>query len=134
MIHVSCAIIENGDEILVCQRSAKMRMPLKWEFPGGKIETGEQPAEALQREIMEELNVHFEPLEALTPSTHHYEEFSITLYPFIGKITAGSLHPEEHAHALWTEIGELRSFDWAAADIPVVEEYIRHKSKLLKPE
>ena len=57
-IHVSCGIIHQDDNILAVQRSDKMRLPLKWEFPGGKIELGESPSECLQRELMEELDLY----------------------------------------------------------------------------
>ena len=54
MLQVTCAIIQHADKILICQRLASMKLPLKWEFPGGKIETGESKEECLRREIKEE--------------------------------------------------------------------------------
>ncbi len=57
MLQVTCAIIEHADKILICQRSTSMKLPLKWEFPGGKIEPGESKGDCLRREIKEELDI-----------------------------------------------------------------------------
>jgi 8-oxo-dGTP diphosphatase len=59
-IHVTCAIIEKDGKVLSTQRSESMSMPLKWEFPGGKIKAGESPSECLHRELQEELGVEVE--------------------------------------------------------------------------
>ncbi|WP_341832439.1 NUDIX domain-containing protein [Sphingobacterium thalpophilum] len=66
MLQVTCAIIEHANKILICQRSASMKLPLKWEFPGGKIETGESKEECLRREIKEELQIDISIHSALT--------------------------------------------------------------------
>ena len=60
----------------------------------------------------------------LTATQHQYPEFSITLYPFLCKITAGTIHLTEHAQAKWIEIDELTSYDWADADFPIVKEIL----------
>lgn len=124
MIHVTCAVIEHDHKILICQRSATMTLPLKWEFPGGKIEEGESKEECLKREIREELGLTIEVGQALPSVTHHYPTFSITLYPFLCSIESGILTPLEHAQVLWVDLKTLESFDWAQADIPIVQKLL----------
>lgn len=124
MIHVTCAIIHLEEKVLICQRSIRMKLPLKWEFPGGKIEQGESKEECLSREINEELGLTIQIGQALTTVLHHYSDFSIALYPYLCTLTGGNLHLAEHSKALWVEKEELTNFDWAAADLPVVKEYL----------
>ncbi len=122
-VHVSCAvIIRQQNEVLVVQRSAKMSMPLKWEFPGGKIEVGESPEEGLIREIQEELNVQIEIVGSLTPTNHDYDKFQIRLVPFFVRIKSGSITLNEHKKMLWIKKSNLEVLDWAEADIPIVKE------------
>src|SRR5690625_6817538 len=85
MLHVTCAVIQKENKFLICQRSKEMKLPLKWEFPGGKIEEGEDKKECLKREVKEELGLNIEVLAPLEMVEHHYPEFSISLYPFMCK-------------------------------------------------
>lgn len=125
MLQVTCAIIVHEDKILICQRSAAMKLPLKWEFPGGKIELGESKKDCLNREIQEELGMVAIGIEqALTPVVHHYPTFSICLYPFVCTLESGAVHPTEHVQAIWVDAAELLDYDWAEADIPIVREYL----------
>jgi len=123
MLQVTCAIIEHANKVLICQRSASMKLPLKWEFPGGKIEAGESKEDCLFREIKEELNIDIAIAGALTMVEHHYPGFSIRLYPFVCRLTTGELKPAEHAQAIWVDVMELPKYDWAEADLPIVSEY-----------
>ncbi len=124
MLHVTCAFIEHNNKILICQRSASMKLPLKWELPGGKVETGESKEDCLKREIWEELRLEIEVGAALTLVEHHYPEFSLRLYPFVCKWIGGSLAIAEHAQAIWVDKNELQGYDWAEADMPVVRELL----------
>lgn len=124
MIHVTCAIIVNDNKTLICQRSAAMKLPLKWEFPGGKMEQGESKEECLYRELWEELGIEIGIGEALTPVECHYPTFSICLYPFLCTLDSGTVHPTEHAQAIWVDRTELLNYDWAEADVPIVNEYL----------
>jgi 8-oxo-dGTP diphosphatase len=123
-IHVTCAIIEQDGLILAAQRSATMSMPLKWEFPGGKIDPGETPEECLQRELLEELGIHVCVAKKFPISTHNYPNFAITLYPFACTITSGGIVLHEHTAISWLPPTELLSLDWAEADVPVIESYL----------
>lgn len=124
MLHVVCAIIYNDDKVLIAQRSEKMALPLKWEFPGGKIEKGEDRKTALQREIKEELAMEIEVGQTLEPVIYHYEKFSITLYPYICDSSSKEFIKREHREIRWEKIENLKNYDWAAADVPVVKELI----------
>ena len=122
--HVACAIIEQDGKVLAAQRSATMTLPLKWEFPGGKIETGESPHECLIREMKEELGITVFIDVALSPTTFSYPEFTVTLYPFTCRQAGGIITMYEHHALQWVEPRRMPELDWAAADIPVVREYI----------
>jgi len=123
-IHVTCAIIERDGLVMAAQRSATMSLPLKWEFPGGKIDPGESPEECLRRELVEELGIQVAVGKSLPPSTHHYPTFTVTLYPYVCTITAGEIVIHEHASIVWLPLDELHSLDWAEADLPVIAEYL----------
>lgn len=122
-IQVACAIIENGGKVLSTQRSESMSLPLKWEFPGGKINDGENPTECLKRELYEELGIDAMIGRPLSPVNHHYPTFSVTLYPFICTIICGEITLHEHAALAWLAPGELHMLDWAEADLPVLAIY-----------
>ncbi|MFY7861779.1 MAG: (deoxy)nucleoside triphosphate pyrophosphohydrolase [Chitinophagales bacterium] len=122
--HVTCAIIEKESCVLAVQRSKKMSLPLKWEFPGGKIEKGETEEECVIREIKEELNLDIEVSKRLNSSTFDYPNFSIQLIPFLAKQTGGQLMLNEHSGYKYLKKDELLNLDWARADIPIVEQYL----------
>lgn len=124
-IRVVCAIIHQENKILAVQRSEKMTLPLKWEFPGGKIEENESEVDCIKREIKEELNIDIEIKKRLTPSLHSYEDFSIELIPYISLYQSGVLTLNEHKQRLWLDKEALINLDWAEADVPIVNEYIK---------
>ena len=101
-----------------------MSLPLKWEFPGGKIDPGESPEACLVRELYEELRVSVQVKRQLPASTHHYPSATVTLHPFVCTITAGQADPQEHDTITWCTPDELRTLDWAAADVPVLTTYL----------
>ena len=123
-IQVACAIIERDGLVLAAQRSAAMSLPLKWEFPGGKIHHGESPSECLRRELFEELSIQVSVGKSLSVSTYQYPTFTVTLHPFICSIEAGEIALNEHAAITWLAPNNLHSLDWAEADVPVIESYL----------
>ncbi len=123
-LHVACAIIEQNGKVLAAQRSASMALPLKWEFPGGKIEAGESPEECLHRELMEELGVSVRIGATLPPATHQYTNFTVTLHPFTCTLAGGIITPHEHHALQWIEPERMTELDWAAADLPVIGDYM----------
>jgi 8-oxo-dGTP diphosphatase len=125
MIDVACAIIVNADgQVLVTQRSAVMKLPLKMEFPGGKVEKGESPSACLIREIKEELNLDIKVIIEMPANEHIYPDFKIRLIPFVCEITGGVITLKEHAGYYWFDTKELSHLDWAAADVPVMKNYV----------
>ena len=129
MLHVVCAIIYYNDNILIAQRSEKMALPLKWEFPGGKVEKEENKKASLKCEIMEELAMEIEVGEALEPVIYHYENFSITLYPYVCATSSKEFIKLEHQEIRWEKIENLKKYDWAAADVPVVKKLLTEINK-----
>jgi 8-oxo-dGTP diphosphatase len=122
-IHVACAIIEQEGKVLCTQRSKTMSMPMKWEFPGGKIDAGESPEDCLHREVAEEIGITVDVLLSLPPHTHRYSTFTVTLYPFVCRISSGEIVLHEHAALTWLPPEELHRLDWADADPPVIDAY-----------
>jgi 8-oxo-dGTP diphosphatase len=123
-IPVVCAILVRDGLVLAAQRSATMRLPLKWEFPGGKIEAGESPEGCLHREILEELGVRLTVRRQLPPSRYLYPQLAVVLYPFVCTIAAGEITLREHAAALWLPPDQLLRLDWAEADRPVLAAFL----------
>jgi len=126
MIEVSCAIIVNPEgKVLATQRSTIMPLPLKWEFPGGKIEAGETAEACLIREIREELNIDIQIKNSLPSNDHQYPDKLIRLIPFICIQTGGEIHLKEHADYKWLNTDDLLNLDWAEADVGVVEVFLK---------
>ncbi len=125
MINVTCAIIYFNNKILVTQRSEKMKLPLKWEFPGGKLEDGESEIDCVKREIKEEINIDIEVLAKLSNSIFDYGAFKINLIPFISTYVTGEIILSEHKDYKLLDKTELLDLDWAEADLPIVKEFLK---------
>ena len=124
-IDVTCALIFLENKILVTQRSEKMKLPLKWEFPGGKLEKDESEADCIKREILEEINIEIEVVKQLSNSVYDYGSFKINLIPFIAKYVSGEIILSEHKDYKLLDKAELLNLDWAEADLPIVEEFLK---------
>lgn len=99
-----------------------------WEFPGGKLEPGESPAEAVQRELREELAVQVRAGDLLQTVEWDYPTFHLRMHCLICRLIAGSIQLREHADARWLGADELHSVDWLPADVAVLDalaEYLR---------
>jgi 8-oxo-dGTP diphosphatase len=128
-LQVACAIIESNGKVLAVQRGERMNLPLKWEFPGGKIKQGESPEQCVVREVSEELNLNIAVGPPLPFVSHDYPDFSVTLYPFICAMVSGEITLREHKALLWVSPRELLSLDWVAADFPIISAYCEKRNR-----
>src|SRR5216684_4393825 len=112
MKRVVAAVIEKDDKVLVCQRTRHQTMPLKWEFPGGKIEPGEQPRDALRRELEEELGIDATIGDEVARILHEYK---------------GELENKIFKDVRWAKPPELPSFDFLEADLGLVRDLVEGK-------
>ncbi|MDR4433589.1 (deoxy)nucleoside triphosphate pyrophosphohydrolase [Bacillus tequilensis] len=120
-IKVAAAVIQNDRDMILCAlRSPTMSLANLWEFPGGKLEEGENAREALVREIHEELGCKIEAGEIIDNIHHEYEKIIVNLISIQAKIVEGEPDAKEHAELRWVPVSELDSLEWAPADIPTV--------------
>jgi len=122
---VGAVIYNEQNEILCGLRSPEMSPPNLWEFPGGKIEEGENPEETLVREIQEELGCTIEVYEKIEEVHHEYPNLVVNLLTYKAKIVEGEPKTKEHAELKWMPLQELHSLEWAPADIPTVEALLK---------
>jgi mutator protein MutT len=127
-IEVVAAVIERDGLILCAQRKDGGELARKWEFPGGKLESGESRQGALERELDEELAVRIETGAYLMSVQHRYADFSITMHAYLAAITEGDATLREHLAVRWLRRDELRTLDWAPADLPIVERLLETAS------
>jgi len=122
-IEVVAAIIIHEGKILCVQRGpAKYDyISHKWEFPGGKVETGETKMGALVREIKEELLMDVTVEVFFTTVQHTYPDFQLTMHSYLCSCESNELTLTEHSDYKWLSKNELKELDWAAADLPIVE-------------
>jgi 8-oxo-dGTP diphosphatase len=120
MIEVTCAIIKQGNKMLITQRSEQMTHPLKWEFPGGKVRPGESPERCLIREIKEELNVHIRVEQLLPAVVHDYGSEKVRLLPFVCSIRDGEIQLNEHSDMRWIGCNEVAEYPLLEADVEIV--------------
>ncbi len=123
MKRVVAALIFKDGKILVCQRTRHQTMPLKWEFPGGKIEEGEQPRDALRRELDEELGIEASVGDEVARIRHQYKNgSSVELRFFVVNEYKGELENKIFRDMRWAERSELPSFDFLEADFELVRD------------
>lgn len=119
-IEVVAAIIQNANEIFATQRGYG-DFKDGWEFPGGKIEDGETPQQALVREIREELDTEIEVGKLVDVVEYDYPQFHLTMHCFLCTIKSGDLVLKEHEAAMWLTKGNLNSVNWLPADLGLIE-------------
>ena len=119
-IEVVAAIIEHEGKILATQRGYG-EFEGGWEFPGGKVEAGETPEEAIVREIQEELSATIEVDRFVTTVDYDYDTFHLTMHCYLAHVAQGHLQLLEHSAAKWVSAETIDEPAWLPADIAVVE-------------
>jgi 8-oxo-dGTP diphosphatase len=128
MKRVVAALIFKEGKILVCQRTRHQVMPLKWEFPGGKIEEGEQPRDALHRELDEELGIDATIGDEVTRIRHQYSGGgSVELRFFAVREYKGELENRIFKDVQWAQPADLPSYDFLEADLGLVKDLANGK-------
>lgn len=121
VLQVVAALMIRGDQVLACRRASHKASPGVWEFPGGKIEAGEQPFEALEREIQEELGLACRAVQSFDVSETHMGAQTIRLHAVICSFNfEGELSSTDHDQFRWLSINQLDEVDWAKPDHPAV--------------
>jgi A/G-specific adenine glycosylase len=125
---VAVGVILRGGRVLICRRPAEGLLGGLWEFPGGKVEPGETPAEALRRELLEELGVHVAVGKPMTPVRHAYTHFRVQLHPFLCRLAPGE-KVRSRATVKWVWPSQLDRYAVPAATLRIIAELHR----LLRP-
>ena len=126
-IEVVAAIIHDAEGRIFATQRGYGDMKDGWEFPGGKMEQGETPEEALEREILEELDTRIQVERLVTTVEYDYPKFHLTMHCYWCSIESGQLTLKEHEAARWLTIEQINSVDWLPADKVVVDEDILKK-------
>src|SRR5450432_3738704 len=123
MKRVVAAVIEKEGKMLVCQRTGQQTMPVKWEFPGGKIEEGEQPRDALRRELEEELGIHAKVGDEIKRIQHEYPNGGmVELRFFIVRQYQREIENRIFRDMQWADPKDLPKFDFLEADLLLVQD------------
>ena len=120
-IEVVAAIIHDDEGHIFATQRGYGDFKDWWEFPGGKMEAGETPEEALVREIREELSAEISVDEFLCTLEYDYPQFHLTMHCYLCSLVTEALHLNEHEAAKWLTKDELDSVDWLPADLEVIE-------------
>ena len=115
------AVNDNGETIIFATQRGYGDFKGGWEFPGGKIESGETPQEALKREIIEELDTEVSVGELMDTVEYDYPQFHLSMDCFWCQIVRGNLVLKEHEAARWLTKDELNNVEWLPADITLIE-------------
>lgn len=120
MVDVVAALIRDGERFLICKRPAHKARALMWEFPGGKVEAGESPRDALIRECMEELDITLDVGELYMQVTHEYPDIQIRLSLYEAVIASGQLRGKEHEALCWILPREIPDYEFCPADVDII--------------
>ena len=128
-LDVAAGILIYGDRILCLKRGVHQYdyLSFKYEFPGGKIEAGETGAEALMRELFEELEISLTVSEqdVYQSVSHTYPDFEVTLHFYLCRVASNEIVMKEHAGFVWLAREELMTVSWMPADYPVIERLVK---------
>jgi 8-oxo-dGTP diphosphatase len=125
-IRVVAALLQREDgKVLITQRRPQAFMPLKWEFPGGKVEPGESDQQALARELKEELDIEVEVGGHFMGLKHDYPDFEVDFQVYSCTILSGDLRKVAVNDYRWVAISDLETFEFPPADQPTVEQLLK---------
>lgn len=131
-IEVVGAVIVRDGLVYCVQRGPGGSLPGMWEFPGGKIEPGEDETAALTREIQEELLCEVAVGTKITTTAHEYDFGTVRLTTYYCDLIAGEPTLTEHAAEIWLRPDRLTDLTWAPADVPAIHQIVRHLSTVTK--
>ena len=119
---VACALVDADNRVLIAQRPANKAMAGLWEFPGGKVNDGERPEDALIRELAEELGITVREacLAPLTFASHSYTDFHLLMPLYICRRWEGTVTAKEHQALAWVRANKLRDYPMPPADQPLI--------------
>lgn len=120
VIHIVAAAIIKDGKIFCAQRPKGKSLGGFWEFPGGKLEIGESPEEALIREIKEEFNAEIKIIDYVNEASYDYDFGTVIMKTFKAKLLSEKLELLEHQDSKWLTVEELNCLEWAPVDIPAV--------------
>ena len=121
MVDVVAALIRDGERFLICKRPAHKARALMWEFPGGKVEAGESPQDALIRECVEELDITLDVGGLYMQVIHEYPDILIRLSLYEAVIASGELRSKEHEALCWILPREIPDFEFCPADVDIID-------------
>jgi 8-oxo-dGTP diphosphatase len=127
IVEVSAAIVIKDKKVFCAQRPDRGSLGLFWEFPGGKVEPGENPKATVVRELEEEMDTELEAGSLLCTIEHDYETFHLTMHCYLCSVISGEFKLKEHLASRWLDKEQLYSVNWAPADLkilPIIEAYI----------
>ena len=132
---VVAALIVKDGKVLICQRTRHQTMPLKWEFPGGKVEPNEQPVDALRRELEEELGIQAQIGPQAAVVRHKYKDgTAVELRFYLVTKFEGEIENRIFREVCWASPEELPTYDFLEADITLVKDIAQGKINLNGPE
>ena len=120
-IEVVAAIIHDAEGRIFATQRGYGEFKDGWEFPGGKMEAGETPEEALSREIWEELETRIEVERLVETVEYDYPQFHLTMHCYLCRVESGRLELKEHEAARWLEKDKLNEVDWLPADLQIID-------------
>jgi len=126
LLVVACALVDQDNRVLIAQRPPGKKLEGLWEFPGGKLDPGERPEDALIRELREELSIEVKApcLAPLTFASHAYEDFHLLMPLYICRRWEGFVHPREGQAVKWVRPRDMRSWPMPPADEPLIPHLI----------
>lgn len=130
MIEVAAAIIFGKSKVLIARRASHKVLAGFWEFPGGKIESGETTADCLKRELQEELDIQITVGDFLTEHIHDYGAFQILLKGYLCAYVSGTFKLSDHDEVKWIDPKDILESELAPADVPLLRKLIEMRGDL----